>query len=312
MSALRTILEIFQVNRRNWKAVALCFLTATIFWVFNALNKDYSTSINFPLQLDYDQEKFIAVKPLPSQVRINVTGIGWDLFRRSVGLKVPPLVIPLENPAEVKKIVAAPALFAQQLERFEVNFVLTDTLRIAIESIEKRWITLRLDANALDMREDHIRTSEPRLTPDSILVTGPASVVRGFIEPVYLKLSETGIDEDYREDVEVQLINNDLVTRNPPTVQVSFDVDRLVEIRDSIPLRVVNYPKGANPYLGIKALPTRFSIPEKMMNDYHPDSVVAVIDLKNFQGGTRQIKPEVRGLPPFSEVHHIDSIFVKF
>src|SRR5690606_38592039 len=156
------------------------------------------------------------------------------------------------------------------------------------------------------------RTSEPQLTPDSILVKGPASIIRGFIEPVYLKLSESRIDENYREDVEVQLLNNDLVTRDPPTVQVTFDVDRLVEIQDSIPLRVINYPKGANPYLGIRALPTRFSVPESKMNDYHPDSVFAVVDLRNFEGGTRQIMPEVRGLPPYSEVHHIDSIFVKF
>src|SRR5690606_23758856 len=118
--------------------------------------------------------------------------------------------------------------------------------------------------------------------------------------------------ENYREDVEGQLLNNDLVTRDPPTVQVTVDVDRLVEIQDSIPLRVINYPKGANPYLGIRALPTRFSVPESKMNDYHPDSVFAVVGLGNSQRGRGQVMPGVRGVPPYSEVHHIDSIFVKF
>lgn len=312
MNGLSAILQNFRFSRRNWKAVALCFLAATIFWFFNALNKSYSTNINFPLEFEYDRENYIAVSPLPSQIRINVTGMGWDLFRRSVGLKVPPLVIPLEKPAEVRKIVAVPALFAPQLERFDINFVLSDTLRVTIEPVEERWITLRLDAKALNLQQNHVRTSEPVLSPDSIHVAGPAPLVKSFIEPVYLKLADNNIDEDYNEDVEVELLHNDLIERNPPTVNVSFQVDRLIEIQDSIPLRIINYPEEANPYLGIKAMPCRFSVPESRMSEYVPDSVFAVVDLKNFVRGTQQIKPVVTGLPPYSEVHEIDSIYVKF
>lgn len=312
MNGLSAILQNFQFSRRNWKAVALCFIAATIFWFFNALNKSYSTNINFPLEFEYDKENFVAVRPLPNQVRINVSGIGWDLFRRSLGLKVPPLIITLEKPAEVKRIVAAPALFAHQLERFDINFVLSDTFKVAIEPIEERWITLRLDAKALNLQENYVRTSDPVLSPDSIRVVGPATVIKSYIEPVYLKLADNNIDEDYNEDVEVELLHNDLIERNPPTVRVSFKVDRLIEIQDSIPLRVINYPEEANPYLGIKAMPSRFSIPESRMNEYIPDSVFAVIDLKNFVGGTKQIKPVVTGLPAYSEVHEIDSVYVKF
>lgn len=312
MNGLTAILQNFRFSRRNWKALALCFIAATIFWFFNALNKSYSTSINFPLEFEYDRENFIAVSPLPSQVRINVSGIGWDLFRRSLGLKVPPLVIPLEKPADVKKIVAVPGLFASQLERFDINFVLTDTFRVAIEPVEERWITLRLDAKALNLQQNYVRTSEPLLSPDSIHVAGPGPLIKSFIEPVYLKLADNNIDENYDEDVEVELLHNEMIERNPPTVNVSFKVDRLIDLQDSIPLRIINYPEEANPYLGIKALPCRFSIPESKMNEYIPDSVFAVVDLKNFVRGTQQIKPIVTGLPAYSEVREIDSVYVKF
>jgi hypothetical protein len=291
--------------------MVLCLIAATIFWFFNALNKNYSTNINFPLEFEYDKETYIAVSPLPTQVRINVTGIGWDLFRRSAGLKVPPLVIPLDRPSDVKKIVPAPALFAHQLERFDINFVLSDTLKVAIEPIEKKYITLRLDANSIQVKKGFVRTSDPVLQPDSIHVEGPMPIIRSFIEPVFLKLSDANLDEDYNEDVEVEFLHNELLRRNPPTVNVTFRVDRLIDITDSIPLRIVNYPKGANPFLGIKALPVHFSVPERLMNTYVPDSVFAVVDLRYFTGGTQQIKPVVSGLPPFSQVHRIDSIYVK-
>lgn len=312
MSVLASIWNLFRFNSRNWKAIALCFVAATVFWFFNALNKNYTTNIRFPLEFEYDKDGFVPVRPLPADVRINVTGMGWDLFRRSSGLKVPPLTVPLERPSEVRKIVAAPALFAPQLERFEINFILTDTFNIHIEPREERWITLRLDPGSIDLANNFVRTSEPALEPDSILVEGPMTMVNSFIEPVYLKLADNGIDEDYREDVEVELMNNDLITRNPPTVSVSFEVDRLIVLNDSIPLKLINYPEGAQPYLGIKALPCRFSIPESLMTSYVPDSVFAVIDLRFFTRGTQKIKPDVTGLPPYSQVHRIDSVFVKF
>lgn len=312
MNIASTIWNTLRFNRKNWKAVALCFLTATVFWFFNALNKSYSTNITFPLEFDYDRENYIPVKPLPHQVKLNVSGIGWDLFRRSSGLKVPSLIIPLERPADVKKIVAVPGLFAHQLERFNINFVLSDTFRLAIEPIERRTVTLKLDPGSIDIRNGYIRTSEPQLSPDSVRLEGPQSIIQSFIEPVYLKLGEKAIDENYRESVEVEFVHNELLKRDPSVVSVSFAVDKLVQMTDSVALKIVNYPKDANPFLGIKKLPCSFAIPEKSLKEFNIDSVRAVVDLRDFTRGIQQIKPTVEGLPRHSVVNKIDSIYVKF
>src|SRR5688572_29636920 len=147
MSLLNSIFDFLRFNRRNWRAIALCFFAAAVFWIFNALNKRYTTNVNFPLAFEYNEENYIAVRPLPSDVRLNVTGLGWNLFRRSIGLRVPPLVIPLDKPTEVRKIVGGtlPALFANQLEGCDINFVLTDTLQVALEAKSRRWVSLRLE-----------------------------------------------------------------------------------------------------------------------------------------------------------------------
>jgi hypothetical protein len=89
VSFVRSIFNFLRFNKKNWKAVVLCIFAATVFWFFNALNKNYSTNINFALAFEYDQDRFIPMKSLPSTVRMNVTGSGWDLFRRSLDLKYP-------------------------------------------------------------------------------------------------------------------------------------------------------------------------------------------------------------------------------
>lgn len=313
MSVINSLFNLLRFNRRNWKAVALCLFAATIFWFFNALNKNYTTNINFPLSFDYNQENYVAVRPLPEQVRINVTGIGWNLFRRSIGLKVPPLVIPLDRPAEVRKIVGStlPPLFANQLEGFQINFVLTDTLQVALEPKSRRWVTLRLDLPSVFFRNGYVMTAEPTIIPDSVFIEGPWKLLSGLVEPVYLKIPQRNIDEDFNEDVEVRFLNNELIRRDPPTVHVRFKVDRLVEVKDSVHLQVINMPKGALPFIE-HALPVTLAIPESFMDAFRKDSVRAVIDLDGFVKGVRKVLPDIQGLPPYSRVLKVDSVSVKF
>jgi hypothetical protein len=313
MSLLNSIFNLLRFNRRNWRAIVLCFFAAAVFWIFNAFNKRYTTNVDFPVAFEYNEENYVAVRRLPEEVRLNVTGIGWNLFRRTVGLKVPPLVIPLERPAEIQKIVGStlPALFANQLEGYEINFVLTDTLHVALEPKSKRWVTLRLDTPSILFRNGYNIVSKPIIEPDSIYIEGPWKLLNDIIEPVNVKLTQRNIDEDFRNDVEVTFLNNELVTRNPPTVVVRFEVDKLVEISDSIQLELINIPKGARPSIK-SSLPCVLAIPRKQLEKFQVDSVRAVIDLHDFLKGERKILPKIVGLPPYSEVIRVDSVRVKF
>src|SRR5688572_11639754 len=185
MSIINSIFNLLRFNKRNWKAVALCVFAATVFWFFNALNKNYTANITFPLAFEYRQEGYIPVRPLPDKIKVNVTGIGWNLFRRSIGVKVPPLIIPLERPTEVKKIVGAalPALFANQLDGSQINFVLTDTLYIAIEPRSTRYMSLKVDAPSILFRDGYGMAGPASVTPDSILIEGPLGLIRNLSEP---------------------------------------------------------------------------------------------------------------------------------
>lgn len=312
MSIISSIFNLLRFNRKNWKAVVLCLFAATIFWFFNALNKNYTTNITFPLTFDYSSENYVAVRPLPQEVKINVTGIGWDLFRRSLGLKIPPLVIPLDRPSQINKIVGStlPALFANQLDRLQINFVLTDTLHIALEPKATRWVTLKLDSPSILFKKGYTMIGKPTVTPDSIYIDGPWSLIKSISEPVYLKINQRNIDENFKEDVEVKFLNKEFIRRDPPTVSVSFQVDQLQEVKDSIPITVINAPRGA--YIRTKEWYCTFAIPQRFISEYHADSITALVDLQHFSKGTTQIFPLVKGLPPDSRIISGDSIIIKY
>ena len=299
-------------NKRNWKAVVLCIFAATVFWFFNALNKTYTTNIRFPLSFDYSHENYVPVKPLPKEVRINVTGIGWNLFRRSSGIKVPPLTIPLDRPAEVKKIVGStlPGFFSSQLEGLEINFVITDTLYLNIQPKAGRWLKLGLHPLDRNIRKDYTIASDIKIQPDSIFIEGPMAMITKLKEPAQLKITDQNIDENFHQDVEVLLPDGDLFQRNPPTVLVSFSIEKLVQIRDSIQLEVENFSSRSRSVFGSRKIPCTFAIPESRIKTFTLDSVIALIDLQGFKKGTMKVLPQLHGLPDHSRILKLDSIRV--
>ena len=314
MSVINSIFNLLRFNKRNWKAVVLCVFAATVFWFFNALNKSYTANITFPLAFDYRQEGYVPVRALPDKIRINVTGIGWNLFRRSIGVKVPPLVIPLERPTEVKKIVggALPALFANQLDGFQINFVLTDTLYVAIEPRSTRYLTLKVDAPSILFREGYGITSPATVTPDSILIEGPLGLIRNLSEPFYIKISERNIDEDFSDDVELKFVNDELVGRRSKTVAVKFGVDKMITHKDSIHLVLKHLPGNVHPMIEDGTVACEFAIPERYASKYNRDSVRAIIDFKHIRRGETKFLPEISGLPPYTRIVRNDSIRLKF
>lgn len=290
----------------------LCVFTATVFWFFNALNKTYTTNISFPLAFDYDNENFIPVEGLPQNVRLNVTGNGWELFKRSTGVKTNPLEIPLESPGEVKKIVGSGLKFSftNQLDGLEINHVLSDTIYLDLEPKIGRWLKLAVDSIQYNIKSGYDLTSEVAVLPDSTYVEGPKRIVEKIREPVMLSIPQRNIDEHYVETIPVELPFND-VTIQPRSVSVMFNVEEMITVEDSIALRIVNIPPSVSEVMNSGKLPVILSIPESFMTGLQLDSIRAVLDLSSFKGGTARIFPRVEGLPPYSEVVKIDSVTVK-
>jgi hypothetical protein len=314
MKLLKSLFNLLHFNRKNWKAVSFCVLAATIFWFFNALNKTYTTTISFPLRFDYDNRFYLPVKPLQDELRINVTGMGWDIFRRTIGLRDQPLIIPLERPVTVKKIVGStlPALFSTQLEAFQVNFVANDTVYIDIQPKTTRWLHLSSDSIGNSIDRNYGIIGVIRLNPDSVQLEGPVEMVSSIPDPYPVNLQSDNIDQDFSEDIDLKIPHEDFISVTPAQVRISFQVERFVEITDTVKLEISNIPKDAQPKMDVVKLLTTLRVREDRATNFPWDSVKAVVDLKSFSKGQIRVRPNVLGLPRYTEVIKVDSIRITY
>ncbi len=189
MNVVRILINLFRFDRANWRVVSLCVLTAMVFWIFNAFNKNYSTNVRFPILFEFDGEKYAPADHLPKTVNLNVSGNGWDLFRRHLGIKVPSVIIPLERPKEIRKIVGstlAPML-ATQVGNLKINYVVTDTLHLQIDERDSHRYKLGIDVSGITFRKGYGRTSPIVLLPDSVDLNGPQSRLHAVSDSILLK-----------------------------------------------------------------------------------------------------------------------------
>ncbi len=254
------------------------------------------------------------MRTLPASIRMNVSGLGWDLLRRSSGLKVPPLVIPLERPTDVQKIVGStlPALFSTQLEGMQINFVLTDTVYIGIDQRVRRKVWLKLDSIDRYLDRDFGFVNPITITPDTIWLEGPQRIVNAIPDSLSLTLPRKGIDKNFNDEVEVVLNHNELIKRDPPVVQVSFQVEKMIEVRDTLRLELINVPVRLKPSYDITKVQCTYRLPTSLANTLLGDSLRAIIDLKNLSQGKHKITPQVTGLPLQSYLVRIDTVRINF
>jgi hypothetical protein len=307
MNVVRIIINLFRFDRANWKVVSLCVLTAVVFWIFNAFNKNYSTNVRFPILFEFDGEKYAPAEHLPKTVNLNVSGNGWDLFRRHLGIKVPSVVIPLERPKEIKKIVGstlAPML-ATQVGNLKINYVVTDTLHLQIDERDSHRFKLGIDVSGITFRNGYGRTSPVVLLPDSVDLDGPQSRLHAINDSIVIAPEIRNLSENFRTEVEVSFAGSEFVKRDPPVVQVMFEVGPVVNVEKR--LRVV--ADGKETYDSVQAL---FQIPANRQENFNVQSqeILSQVKIKQLTKNKSMV-PRVLNIPPYALLLRVDTVHAK-
>ena len=232
----------------NLKVVVLCVAAATTFWILNALNKDnYTTVVDYPIEWEFDQENFVAVKPLPKSVQIQISGNGWDLLRKYFKLNEPPFIITLAEPSNRNFILTS------DLQRPLGEFItptllerlLEDSVNYQIDKIETRTVVPILDSTGYSLAKNVEIEGKIGFSPEKLTLTGPTSLLDRYKEGFPVTLNENKIDDNFSSQVSVSIPKNlaELIQLQEESVQVSFSVIKFLEGNKRLKVSKINFPK---------------------------------------------------------------------
>ncbi len=271
-------------KKESWRVVLLCLLAGTTFWVLNALNKSYTTKVNYPITfLIDDLDSLVIVEELPEKIEIDVSGGGWNLLRKTYWFNINPISIPLNNPTQVKYILGSSLvpLIAEQVSEVSLNYVATDTLFIEVERRITKKVSVIVDSLQIDVNPPYRITSSISIDPDSITFVGPTSLIDQLPDSILLALPRN-ISSDFSEEVSINVIKPELVTYSPEVVNVSFDVAPFVRETQVVDVRPLNFPNDSSFTLLDNKVEVIFTVQEDRVDEITEDSFQILANFRNF------------------------------
>lgn len=272
--------SLFPKNIKQWKVVLIAFLAATTFWFFNSLNKEYTTSFNYPVSFDYNADSLISVKPLPKYVSLDVTGGGWILLRKTAIFSPKPLEIDLSKSLGSSMLQWRDLLssFREQIGDLNINQILQDTLSVQIEPIRQKKVAIKIDSLSIQLDEEYRVTSPIITSIDSITLTGPKSFIDTLSGSYRLQMPQVGIDDDFNREIPIRVPRADLIISNPSTLDVSFEVSKFEEVELTVGVEWMNTPSNSRLLLDSQFVTVSFLARESEANEFTASDFIVIAD----------------------------------
>ncbi len=281
-------------DKNNWKVVALCVLGATTFWFFNALNKDYATRMNYPVEFVFDQDGVVVVEELPEKVSIVISGGGWNLLRKTLWFNTSPIQILLENPTSTRFITKASltSIIADQLNEVRLNYVVTDTLYLNVEPKESKKVALAIDSAGISLEKNFRVVSQIRVQPDSAVFTGPKSFIDELADSILLYVPYKELNKSFSDALDLSQLESQKIQVEPKEIQVSFDVAKFNRVNKLVPVRPLNFPADSTVFLADTTGVVSFTVREDQLEEVDKARFELVADFmsRNRQDSTVSLR----------------------
>ncbi len=294
-----------KVKGWDWKVIGICFFTSFTFWLFNALNDEHNYDLQIPLFFDFDKDKIVVIDAPPRTVTVNVSGNGWNLFKRSVGADVQTEVVAFEsvNAAVSNNFVTTRSLLpkiSSKLKELQVNYILQDSIFFDFDTLTSKEIQLKMDTNQIPLKQGFRLTNSVNLTPNTIIVEGASSILNNIDDTILVGIDEGEIDEDFDENISLDYLSSEYLSLINEEVNVQFSVAEFENRSMNVGLELVNFPNGTDVTVDPGTAVISYLI-EKDEQYLPRDSLKMILDYRDLNISDSTVKPTLIVPPYFLE-----------
>lgn len=284
----------------NLKVVILSILAATTFWFFNALNKNYSARISYPVDFDFDRDSVVIMNPIKDEIILDVSSGGWNLLRKTFLFNITPLNIPLSNPVDTKYLSRENLLpfVTEQLGDLTLNALITDTMFFDIEKKISKKVRISFDSMELPLAENHRLVSSIKILPDSTVITGPKVLINKLPDEYVFSIPRQNINQNFDRKVLLSLPDNKKMIASPDEVQVQFEVAEFVMDNRKVKVFATNVPNNIDFTLNDSIVVISYSVKKEIKDQVLSTDFIIAVDYSQLKKRDSLAVPKLMQYPP--------------
>jgi len=234
----------------------ICMGIALLFWIFIKLSKEYSARKRITFQVEIPTGRTIT-EELPKDIYVELDGSGWDLlyeFFNASSIVIPYQVSNSDNTFSRSRTQLRNDIQNQLKNRsLGIQSFNLDVLEIGLADLVQKRIPVRPKVQ-LRFAPGFQLTSPITLSPDSVILTGPA--------PILAPLTDWPTDSLVEEDLQNSFVTAlslekapAVVQIEPSSVEIQANVEQFTETSVFVPIQIQNLPDS-----NLRVFPNNLSV----------------------------------------------------
>jgi hypothetical protein len=318
----KRLLKLKQILSKRDAYVFLVFLLiSTAFWFLNALRDDYVTDFSYPVRFVNVPHNEIVVDGMDQKVDIRIKASGFTILRQRINSSPVPVVYDIsqmsrldrddQNLAYVLSRSQLGRVRDQLLVGMELVDINPDTLFLAMDRLMDRKVPVVLDGQ-IDFEKQFILADSIRFSPDSVTITGPASIVDTITAVFSKHLVTEKLKDNYTKNILLQKYPSVETSHNEVTITIL--VEPFSEKSFSVPIMVMGLPDSLRMKTFPSSVEVTFRAGMSQFDKISPEDFIALVDAGDVFNAERPSRLRVRfdQVPKNIQSYDFTPIFVEY
>lgn len=296
---------------------------ATIFWFLNALSKDYTTTVSFPVNyVNFPKDKAL-VKDLPDELFLEVEGGGFALLRYKISTAFQPInlninnhiskresrnnlldyTMHMNNPRTSKSI-------SRQLNKdIQLIKILPDTIGLHFSNIIEKKVCVCPKVN-ITYANQYSLNGKIITEPDSIVVAGPSTIIDTLKKVCSSVITFEDLDRSAKRNTSLEKIDN--IRFSKKRVVVKIPVDRYTEATKDVEISALNLPDSLNIRFFPSYIKVNYRVGLTNFDKVSEKDFKASVDCKSVGSNVNNLKVKLDSFPDYIKDIKISPSLVEF
>jgi hypothetical protein len=292
--------------RKRVQLFSVFLLIAAAIWLLNALSKNYTDVIEYPLVYSDFPENKVFVGEMPKHLELQVNAHGYALLRYQMFKKPVPISFKVSafnmnsGSNSARAFILTRYLrdqIASQLPaELQLLEIKPDTLFFQFADKVTKMVKIKPNFDYSVEKQFTIKDGI-MLTPDSVEVTGP-DLILDTLNYVYTEKYVLGeLNRNYTD--KVRLDRESDLEYNTSRVSCSIELERYTELQVSVPIEVLHLPDSImlQTFPSSVKLNCRVGLSKYDRIETYPFR--AVVDYNKIDDGVMALNVNIQNLPPY-------------
>lgn len=282
-------------------------MLSVIIWFLNALAKNYTTFIDYPVEYSNFPKDRVLIGELPDQLNLRVDAHGYALLRYKLIARPEPIVFNVSSFAmsrignDTARSYILTRFVRDQVSRqlpseLQLLDIKPDSLQFQFARSASRTVEIKPN---LKFSVDKQFTIKDRvnLSPDSARISGPDFMI-DTISAVYTSFMDLGLLSKSYEGV-AGITAIEFIDISVKEVKCLIELERFTEVNFYVPVDVLNLPDS----LGMQTFPSRIKVTCNVglsqYNRIDQNLFRATVDYAGIEDGSKRLPVKVMNIPVY-------------